>query len=721
MASTFVPRNRTAVHSLSDESNKPEGEAVIINFLSPNSGSSSNVADGEQMVRTLLGKPSIAVFSFRNGVLHMQWGATRFYKFNHPEDNKLLMIDGDITSTGAMNVFSPRESDFDIRSAADTHSPEDIVAALEADGTLTHLPSPGVATRGSTAPPVIQVAYRIYNHCPHEIASELMSHSGSLTPRKYFLDIYTTLDTDEKKKKWEPITQIMQVAVMEAPGGGGKSVIDVVTTPPLVRLDESVVTWMNTKVSEVIPERRDSGMAAGIQTLNGTLAQGFSKMEEQSAEARAAQQAAQQQKEEEKKKKQTLAYKLGDVVTANLLRMLGVESEADLPEGSVWKRFAAMEKSTAESFRQALEETVNEKARLLGESEAVPHISLPMATGIMNGLFYKSDLEDPGSGWFVNFLLYGKAVIDFAKSQTTASRAADSSHVTLTPSDASKLMKFKTLLPSNYEAVRNVHRMYLVALAVFPSTHNFLAHLKAIKQKWENHYDTVNNCVLNNTSLDASKGILVLEYFTIKLNRYWKGIYAGSITGTLECPSKLFEKLEDQEPWLPQFKPSYLKRLGLADFNGATGSSWLENMLDGGETAVRHAGGRGDGGRAEPGATRGGGGLSTQKKPEEEGRDDVGTTVRPPEGQYNSVLFGKYRDRKKNGKEIPISSFKKDAMKKKDLPPSLHGAEYMCLAWHVKGMCNSRCRQKEDHNPYSASQYGKLVEWCEACYPAGDE
>jgi hypothetical protein len=163
-------------------------------------------------------------------------------------------------------------------------------------------------------------------------------------------------------------------------------------------------------------------------------------------------------------------------------------------------------------------------------------------------------------------LLYGKAVPDFAKAQNNASKAADASHVTLTPSDANKLMKFKILLPNNQEAIRNVHRMYLVAKAVFPP----------------------------------------------------------------------------------------------------------------------------------------------------------GTTVKPPNGQYNSALFGEFRSRKKDGKEISISSFKKKAMEEKKLPDSLHGAEYMCLAWHVKGMCNSNCGQREDHKPYSASQYAELVAWCEEKYPAGE-
>jgi len=720
MASGLVPRSRTALDALSAESNAPEDEEVILSLLCPNSGS-SNIADGEQMTKVLFNKPSMAVFSFRDSCLHVQWAATRFHKFNHLEDDKILMIDGDITTSGAMNIICTPESDFEVQTAADVFAPDDIIAAYQADDTITHITPPGVATRGSSTPPVHTVHYRRYNYAPHKEASELMEKSGVLTPKKYFLEIYPTLDTAEKKKRWEPVTQVMQVAAMAAPGGSGKSVVDVLVTPPLVRLDDSVTSWMNTRVCEVIPERRDSGMAAGINNLNGTIAQGFSKMEEQTSEARALQLAAKQQKEEEKKKKKTLEHKVGDVVTANLLRLLGVGSEDDLPKDSVWKKWEATDKSTDESFRLTLEQAVREQARLMGESEkAVPHISLAMAAGIKNGAFSKEDLEDPGSGWFSNFLLYGKAVPDFAKAQNNASKAADASHVTLTPSDANKLMKFKILLPNNQEAVRNVHRMYLVAKAVFPPTHAILSHLKAVKQQWENHYDLVNDCVLNNTSLDASKGILVLEYFTIRLNRYWKGVYAGSITGVLESPSKLFQKLEDQEHWVPLFKPAYLSRLGLTKFNGAQGSSWLENMLDGGDTAVRHAGNGGGGSGAELETPPRGGVPATRRQAEEEARGNVGTTVKPPNGQYNSALFGEFRSRKKDGKEISISSFKKKAMEEKKLPDSIHGAEYMCLAWHVKGMCNSNCGQREDHKPYSASQYADLVAWCEAKYPAGE-
>ena len=41
----------------------------------------------------------------------------------------------------------------------------------------------------------------------------------------------------------------------------------------------------------------------------------------------------------------------------------------------------------------------------------------------------------------------------------------------------------------------------------------------------------------------------------------------------------------------------------------------------------------------------------------------------------------------------------------------------MCLAYHVKGMCNPTCPRVGDHKEYSAEEYNPLVEWCTQHYP----
>ena len=227
----------------------------------------------------------------------------------------------------------------------------------------------------------------------------------------------------------------------------------------------------------------------------------------------------------------------------------------------------------------------------------MPDITLAMATGIMKGPFYKSDLttqaQVTGIGWFSNFLLYGdgEAPTEFTKKQIQWSAAGESSGVVLSTDDATALQKFKTFLPATHEASHNVHRMLLIAKAIFPPKRAFLRHLSELESQWQNHYQTIKNCVLSNSTMDNSKGIIILEAFTftIKTNFYWQQLDSGSANATLESPLILFNKMKYRAPWVPQLTPLYVASLGLQQFNGVTGDFWLENLLVDGSAGVQRA------------------------------------------------------------------------------------------------------------------------------------
>ena len=423
-------------------------------------------------------------------------------------------------------------------------------------------------------------------------------------------------------------------------------------------------------------------------------------------------------KEEEKQRKKTLKSKLGGLESAAILRLIGVACEEDIPEDLVWKKWRESDSKTPESFRNCLEVCVKEKARLLGMSKSAPQITLAMATGIMKGEFGKESLDDLSSGWFCNFLHFGTTPIEFTKKQIQRSRDSENSCVTLSPSEATELQKFRTYLPTTAEADRNILRMKFVAMACFPQG-PFLTYLDDLLREWKNHYDTIKECVLSNTAWHNSRGILVLETFTIKLSLYWDALLSGSASATIEQPSVLFDKMYGREHWLPHFKPGYLASLGVKDFDGGETTSWLENMLDDGSTQVQHSVRVGGGPPLVPGQGNHAGNSTQQQQPGNVlQQQQQGTAIKNE--NYNDVLFGEFRRRKRDNKEITIRSFKQQAIATKPLPPSRFGADSMCLAWHVKGMCNANCRQAADHHSYSAAEYAPLVTWCQECYPAGE-
>jgi hypothetical protein len=53
--------------------------------------------------------------------------------------------------------------------------------------------------------------------------------------------------------------------------------------------------------------------------------------------------------------------------------------------------------------------------------------------------------------------------------------------------------------------------------------------------------------------------------------------------------------------------------------------------------------------------------------------------------------------------------------KKISLPRSHHGHQ-MCLAWHIKGQCSSRCGARDDHKEHDAEDDATLLNWCQENY-----
>ena len=73
-----------------------------------------------------------------------------------------------------------------------------------------------------------------------------------------------------------------------------------------------------------------------------------------------------------------------------------------------------------------------------------------------------------------------------------------------------------------------------------------------------------------------------------------------------------------------------------------------------------------------------------------------------------------------------FSSYKQSAVKSKALRKKIEGGKLeklpdsklgipdlkMCLAWHTKGMCNTKCPHKADHVAYTADELAPMVTWC---------
>ena len=107
-------------------------------------------------------------------------------------------------------------------------------------------------------------------------------------------------------------------------------------------------------------------------------------------------------------------------------------------------------------------------------------------------------------------------------------------------------------------------------------------------------------------------------------------------------------------------------------------------------------GGRGGGG--------GGGGVGRG------GNELSNSIVRNPE--YKFQLFNRFS---------VLAIRVRDVLRNSQTPPPLSPLDTtnnttMCVAYHVKGMCNERCGRAIDHDAHTAAHDNGLVEWCNAHY-----
>lgn len=715
MASSLVPPPRLAADVLSLPDTKQSNEGILNGMLGANPTAGEQLADEAQAHRMASSHPTYTFGVCHNNRVKVIWNYTSINHFGHKLDEKTVAFEHDITTTGDANIVLIKEPDFAIRSAVAVYSPEEACTLYQADPTKKKLDPPP-----NTRSDKINLKYRKMFRIPHVGASTLMKYPDGITPSQYFREVYPTLDTPEKKEEWRIVTEQFQVLAMAQTPGGDESVAELLSPLELVRVDNVVSRFTNIGLYEVLPERRDGGTAKGLHNLNVSLSGGLGATVQLQEKQLQYQIAESERRQKEKESKKSLKSKLGESDTARLLRLMGLDTEEEIPQDSVFYLFRQSDGKSAECFRALLSDKVKDIARKMGKDKLAPQITLAMATALLRVQFYKEDLDDVCAGWLSSFLMYGSSPTEFTRKQIDLSKASESQGIKLKPEEAAALQKFKTYLPVTHKAHENVLRMLMVAMAILPPEHKFLAHLESMRAEWENNTDVIEKCVLNGTAYHKSKGILILEAFTIKINRFWKQLDQGTAHPVLEPPGDLFESMENRGHWVPLLTPYYTAKLGLKDFTGVINDFCLENMLEDGSAGVRGAAGGGGGADA---STSGRGNPlpppnNGDSTPADSGPPRVQETVK--NAAYNDVLFGEFRRRKINNREITIRSFKAQAIATKPLPSSKFGAEYMCLAWHVKGMCNASCGQKEDHHSYSAAEYAPLVSWCQECYPAGE-
>jgi hypothetical protein len=221
--------------------------------------------------------------------------------------------------------------------------------------------------------------------------------------------------------------------------------------------------------------------------------------------------------------------------------------------------------------------------------------------------------------------------------------------------------------------------------------------MKSFEQPWGNY-------ITHEPPKYRLKGLLHLKFLMIKVAKFIHAVNRGRQLPTLD-PNEISEAVLDGRRWEPIITPAFEAQYRLNHF-----------------AQLPPAGGASPPAPATPGVGRGpppppppppGGGSGGDAVP-------IVPIVTRNNGErmentgFNASLFGSYK----------VSPIKTKTLRDKvsqgtlaALPKSkVDVANPMCLAWHSKGQCNSRCPCAYDHVQYSAPKLAPLASWCAIGY-----
>ncbi len=267
--------------------------------------------------------------------------------------------------------------------------------------------------------------------------------------------------------------------------------------------------------------------------------------------------------------------------------------------------------------------------------------------------------------------------------------------------DAQVLLKAKINLPGSDNSLQCVLCILAVFRAVLPHGHPLVSFLrkhysfmKAYDPGWAMYLTHVH-------ALCGLKGIYHLQWLSLKIMKYF--LQLDQNIGDTRCPDphEIIDLIQEQRQWEPNLTKTFTTHYNLHAFLGlhmhmpsikslvpSIGSTLAGSSVSGLTLPMSM------GGAAKAGATAVGKGVDSC----------IENT------NFNEMLFGTYKTSALKAKAI------RDKIKVGMIPPlpvsKLVGTKPMCLAWHIKGVCNINCPCLSNHVVYSVGKYAPMIVWC---------
>ncbi len=631
-------------------------------------------------------------------------------------ENQLIGIDGDLMgdNMGYSAVVLPADIFHKSRTFL-TYKPEHMASHFAANTSAVSVgPFPDEV---ANADEMEKVQSRNCTWQPHELG-EQMDPPGGLTASYFWRNVYPWIVSEGKVAEYDFLIQFFQlVATLESVGG--RSVVERSALSPLGR-DAGVHEVISTQILDrLFPQPSNVGYSAdGLKEV----AQEIGKMTHLQQEREEAAEEARKKKEAEK---HSLVKQLTKQSLLRIMKYNGLKTEEELIRAGIpfikecLDLKSSKESDVLEALQTAMTEVYTEEG--VQEMDQVP--VTPQMLKATLAPWERLDPDNLSSGLGSNCFLHGPRDPKKAAAAVELFRNTFYSSIAPPASVLKELHAGEIILPTLEDVGYTVRSMKRFMKTVLRPNHPFIESLEKFLNKW---VDAERNFKLNaHADNDPARGILLLEALNMVMSEYWQeqkrtnGDLIAGFDGL-----KIFRAIDGKRPWKPELSHSYKQELKLDLFEGVYGG---HKFITDGDTATVVV-------TSSTSASAHGGALKSAEDDSNRNTSGKGDNM-DANNKHNVNLFGRYKKRKdpSTGREYQAKAVRNNCATPlplsktgyvwKDKQGQIHKGR-MCLAYHVKGMCNLSCPCKEDHVEYSEEEYKTdqgLVKWCEGCYPGSDE
>ncbi len=398
--------------------------------------------------------------------------------------------------------------------------------------------------------------------------------------------------------------------------------------------------------------------------------------------------AEQQRLDKERDRLRTLSDLIGEEGIVKVCRLANVPNQAGLP--TIWAALAGAKKSQRIS---QLQHAVDQEVAICQEGPELQFIiTPPILTLVLERQFHMQTLDSIGTG--LQPFMFPRLDEQLAVSNVTAFQAIYSGASAPSTADIQALVGAKVGAPKTILHCRHmIRRVEILCKVLFGRTHALPVALERFANRLFSFEATLDNVVTAQPRYLL--GTIILRKVALQLNHYFQTFRTTNAVVNVPNFNQFFDDVEIDNPWESIVPVSIRSQLGFP----------LGNLPHYGPPAAPSPA------PTPAPAPRGAPGNAPAPAPS----GGAPQRTRIANMNFNS-MFQRYRD---------MTAVRCSAIRKKveagtlpALPVSKVDGEAMCLAWHVKGECNSACGRRADHVKYASEEYTPLATWCETNFHA---